>query len=347
MRLHFSLVRPFALVAASVVLIVVGLRLMLRIPGIPYNVAELFWDNGSLSALMFFAFALLWIGGGAKFVAHMLASSRRPYLMLPVLLVFVSLVSRMLVSRAATYESLGDIFGTINLFDLVTTQGIWGEWWRELFVVVGVSVINFLEQRTRYCALYSIPLLCCATAFLAARWRSSGLWRHRTADIALFMLVAVAWIWLCGSIVLTWASTDNLTELVASSGPLGIPAPLFLLGVMLLLGCNAAVLLNASRAAGKVLATAVSMVAVPASWWLLNAGLESRVEKYGLIFPATRFLLGHDRQTEITDGALFLRWVFVYLVFLACVVVGGWLYEEIAAALIIIFRRRSTPGTAS
>jgi len=109
--------------------IVGTIELALRIPGIPYNVAELFLNNGNVMALGFFAMGLLWIGAGAMIVAIALTSTRRPYAILPSALAAVSLVSKMLISRGVTYESLDDILGTNNIFDLVTRQGIWGHWW--------------------------------------------------------------------------------------------------------------------------------------------------------------------------------------------------------------------------
>src|SRR4051812_22747399 len=58
--------------------IVGTIELVLHLPGIPYNVAELFLNNGSVVAVGFFAMGLLWIGAGAMMVAIALTSTRRP-----------------------------------------------------------------------------------------------------------------------------------------------------------------------------------------------------------------------------------------------------------------------------
>ena len=50
------------LLSAAVAAIVLGLKALLRLPGVPYNVSELFLDGGSAWRLALFAVAVLWIG---------------------------------------------------------------------------------------------------------------------------------------------------------------------------------------------------------------------------------------------------------------------------------------------
>src|SRR6185312_9854822 len=199
---------------AVVVATVVAIKTMLRVPGIPYNARELFRDDASTTALVFFALALLWAGAGAMFIAHVLWRARRTYLVLPAALIVVSLISKMLLSRSVTYESLDDIIGSNNLFGLVTQQGVWCETWKQIVSAIGPDAIDFLERRVRYTALYSIPLLAVAFA-LASSARPAPASARRTAlDRALVVLCATGWLWLARTLVVTWAATDNLTELV-------------------------------------------------------------------------------------------------------------------------------------
>ena len=79
--------------------------------------------------------------------AFVIARSRKPYLALPIALLLVALVSKLLVSRAVTYESLDDILGSNNVFGLVTQQAIWGNWWRTEFLRLGVDAVDFVERR--------------------------------------------------------------------------------------------------------------------------------------------------------------------------------------------------------
>ena len=106
-----SIVTITTILAAVVGATVVAIKTVLRVPGIPYNARELFLDDASATVLVFFALALLWIGAGAMLIAHLLRRTRRTYLFLPPALIVVSLVSKMLLSRSVTYESVDDIIG--------------------------------------------------------------------------------------------------------------------------------------------------------------------------------------------------------------------------------------------
>src|SRR5206468_1913023 len=119
----------------------------------------------------------------------------RPFLALPIALIAISLVSKMLISRGVTYESLDDILGTNNLFGLVTRQNVWGEWWKGAFLRAGPDVVDFLERRVRYCALYSIPLLTVAFSLMP---QANFKRRRAASDLtvwALTIAVAVLWLW--------------------------------------------------------------------------------------------------------------------------------------------------------
>jgi hypothetical protein len=270
-----------------------------------------------------------------------------PYAILPIALVVVSLVSKMLVSKGVTYESLDDILGANNVFGLVAHNGLWGEWWRGMFLRLGPDVIDFIERRVRYCALYSIPLVALVLAFLpSVTTRRYG---RRITPTAWAGTVAVAALWLtmAGAVVLRWAATDNLTELIAAAGPLGIPGAIFLFALCVVLAANVALVLSGLRSRlGWMVTLAASPVAVVLTWLLLNAGLEQHVQKYGSVFSGTQFLLGPDRQHALTWRALFMRWTLLYTGAMAVVSWGAW----IAAALLehsAAISRRSTAPEAS
>src|SRR4051812_39958 len=129
-----STVAPLVTIAATIGLIVTAIKLVLRLPGIPYNVKELFLNNASVTALAFFALAVLWIGAGAMLLAQVVSRSRRPYLVLPVAAILISLVSKLLLSRSVTDESIDDIVGVNTLFGWVTYETIWGTAWKQAFL---------------------------------------------------------------------------------------------------------------------------------------------------------------------------------------------------------------------
>jgi VanZ family protein len=58
------------------------------------------------------------------------------------------------------------------------------------------------------------------------------------------------------------------------------------------------------------------------AWLTVNLGLASNVEKYGLEYPAVRFLLGPNRGDLLTTWHLLARWGVVYLGFVSVVAIG-------------------------
>ena len=93
--------------------IAVPIAVVVRLPGIPYNVAELFLWRGSLPGLLVFALALLWTGAGPVWVAHHVRSPGRDW-MIPPLAFAAGLVSLALLYASVTDESIGDIAGSNN-----------------------------------------------------------------------------------------------------------------------------------------------------------------------------------------------------------------------------------------
>ena len=311
-----SPVLPLAAFGLAAAVIVLGIKLLLHVPGLPYNVSSLFLDNASLPAVTFFAVAVLWIGAGAALVAFAVANSRRPYVVLPVALVLVSLVSKALVSRGATYESLDDILG---------------------------SNMGFIERRLRYCALYSIPLIAIASCLF---WRALQKRHAPMSRVALVSTAAAAalLLGLSNVVVVTMAATDNLTELIAAPGPLAIPGQFYLFAVLLLAAATVELILRAVRPPTQWLwAVGGSAVSVAASWLLLNAGLEQHIQKYSLVFSATQFLLGPDRQHALSRPALFGRWAVAYFAMVVVIAVGAWTAEALIDGVRITSRRSAAP----
>jgi hypothetical protein len=337
-----SAVLPLAAFGLAAAVIVVGIKLLLRVPGVPYNVSSLFLDNASVPALGFFAVAVLWIGAGAAVVVFVVTNSRRPYVVLPLALVLVALVSKALVSRGATYESLDDILGSNNMFGLVTAQRIWGEWWRSAFLRIGIDTVEFMERRVRYCALYSIPLLAIAAGSF---WRAPQR-RHTMSRAVLLSTGAVAalWLWLSSAIVVTMAATDNLTELIAAPGPFAIPGEFYVLALLALMAANVELLVRAVRSVTRwSWAVVGSGAGVALSWLLLNAGLEQHVHKYSIVFSATEFLLGPDRQHALSRAVLFGRWAVVYVAAVVAIAIGVWLGEVLIERVRTTSRRSAAP----
>jgi hypothetical protein len=321
---------PLLLLSAAVAAIVLGLKALLRLPGVPYNVSELFLDGGSAWRLTLFAVAVLWIGAGPVLAARWLRGNRRPLLALPISMIALAMVSRTLLKYSVTYESLDDILGTNNLYARVTNEHIWGELWRRAFLSThALDLVSYVERRVRFIALYS-PLAVCLT--LACLTTSVvGRPRYGRSQIAGLLITAIAWVWLSLTIVFTWAATDNLTELVADSGRFGVGGRFYLLLLALLLAINVRWLLSA-RGSGRrwLMAIALSIAAIPVGWLLLQLGLEQHIQKYGLVFSGTQFLLGANRQLTLSHAALFARWTAVQIAAVAVIFTGAVIVARLA-----------------
>jgi hypothetical protein len=315
--------------AASLVLVTAvaaiasAIKLMLRLPGVPYNVSDLFLDHASAPAVAIFAVALLWIGAGPMCLAHLLIRTRHPATVLPVGTVILAFVSRTLLKYSVTYESLDDILGMNNVFDRVTKEKIWGDWWGHLFLTTSAAhLVPYLERRIRFIALYS-PLAVCLALALLAFLAVKG--RHRFGSSSELWLLASAaiWLWLCKLITFNGAATDNLTELIAQHGVLGGLPYLYLIAVLVAL--NVAFALGLIERRLWLLVIVLSGAAVPAGWMLLGLGLERHVEKYGVVFSGAQFLLGPDRQHVLSEVALFARWTVVQTGGVAVMTTGAWI----------------------
>jgi hypothetical protein len=316
----------------AVVSIVIGLKMILRLPGLPYNVAELFLDSGSVRALTLFALALLWIGAGSFVMARWLRRSRRPALVLPVAMVILAMVSRTLLKYSVTYESLDDILGTNNVFSIVTVGHAWGEWWRHTFLALHAEdFVSYFERRVRFIGLYSPLAVCLTLGFLTMSDGRRARFERR--HIVWLLIVAAAWVWLSMTIVIAWAATDNLTELIAAKGPFGLGGAPYLLLIAVLIAANVMVLLAAGRNWVRwLIAIGVSIAAIPLGWTLQGLGLERHVQKYGLVFSGTQFLLGPDRQHTLSDSALFTRWAFVQTGGVLVIFAGAWMASRLLTA---------------
>jgi hypothetical protein len=328
-----SVAAPLLVLVATIGTIVVAVRAALRAPGIPYNVRELFLDQASVPVLIFFALTLIWIGAGPMLLAHVLLRSRRAYLAMPPAVILVSLVSKMLLSRSVTYESIDDIIGSNNLFGLVTRERVGGAFWERVFNTLGPDVIDFIERRVRYTAVYSIPLLDIGLVFMAALLSAHAASRLKPLHRYLLITCVGVWFWLARTVIVTWAASDNLTELVARRPIVGISGEWFLFAIPVLIGVSVVLLMRAAAQPNWwPVAIGATMAALPVGWALLSLGLDPRVEKYGHVFSGAQFLLGPDRGNTLSQSALFARWAAVQLGVVGVTCVGAWIANRVVPA---------------
>lgn len=317
----------FLLVSIILMLGITGaIWFILRLPGIPYNLKELFLGNGNLLFIFIFVQALFWIGTGAAWVSHKVATSIRPYLILPCWTMLVSLISLILLSISVTQESIADIAGSNNLYWFVMNRDIWGENWKPIFEWIGPDTVSILERIVRYTALYS-PLIIFLILFTLPMFEQKKLTIQQST---LLIIVTLLWLWLAKAIAFDWSSTDNLNELIARDGPMGWGGGGYLYALLLVLCFNATLLAKTVNfRLSSIFSFALTIAALPLCWWLLTNGLEANVEKYGNTFSGTQFLLGPDRKQALPEIELFIRWSIVQIGFVTVIGFGIRNYYQI------------------
>jgi VanZ family protein len=321
---------PAWLLGVLVVPMAAGMHLMLRMPGVPYNVSELFRWSGHPAALAVFALALLWLGAGPAWLGRHLAARSAPERTLTIGAVGVSLVSLALVAAAVTDESLDDVAGANNLQWYIVHRAIWGEAWQSALAWLDAPAgVGFVERCGRYAALLGpLPILLGGWIALVERARAGSV---GVRWITGYLAAALPTLWLCKSVAFTWSSTDNLNELIARTGPAGLSGGFYLYLLLVLLCLSAWAVARTFmqprlRPVALASAAAASITAVALGWALLNAGLEPAVRKYELVYSGAQFLLGPDRTHLLDDRQLFVRWTVLVLATL-CVVAAGIVWE--------------------
>jgi hypothetical protein len=283
---------------AVLVAIAISLAVTLSMPGIPYNVTNLFRHGGSLPILLTFALALMWIGAGPIWLGQQLSRSPRPFVWLPVGLMTLAVVGFVLLNSSVTFESLADALGISH------RPGLFGT----------------LDHFIRYTALYSPLALALALCVVA-----SEPVRLPFVSWIVMAVEALLWLWLCRVVTIDWALTDNLTELISTGGRLGVPGLFWLYGVVAVLAGTVVVAVRCCERRRYSFAILTLLAAIPVTWLLLKAGLQARIEKYGVTFSALQFLLGPDRQHTLPESVLFFRWSLVFF-FLVLAIGGGALF---------------------
>lgn len=280
-----SLRHHAAIEAGMAALLALGLLALSRSPSLPYNVRELFpvGAEGLIAA----ACLVLLLWGLLAWPVHALLWWRnRPdkaVRMVP-WLVGASLVAAMAATFGLPSESVDDVVGSPVL-----------KWpW-------------VLETLGRFTALYgAISLAAAGGAWIAAHVGSRlmrgllGMW-----TVACMLLVVPLHL-----IIVTFAATDNLTELMRGGG--GVPASVSLFaGAVSLFAAGAAltaaVCMDVWRRRLRLLMAFLMCWGLAGFllWW----GSESMLIKYDRAFSAAQFLLSTDREHYATGASLVIRFL--------------------------------------
>jgi len=294
----------------SILIFSLGLWVLIQLPGVPYNLRELFGEDRLLGCFIF-TLVLLWLGAGPWWISCRAGRQPWPALWLPLWLFITACISLLLLQFAVTTESMNDITGSPDLYRRIAQENIWGDEWRNRLKDWPGVFIMALERTVRFTALYWLLLIPLTLSALFA----NRLWHSSTIAGACFILFTLWW----GAkwIVVDAAITDNLTELIAPDGEPYLGAWLLLLAI------HASLLSRISLRPGIILLAAIgSTLSLLASWWLINQGLEAVLFKYNNVFSALQFLLGANRSNTLTEAELLLRWAIAYLGMASVIAVG-------------------------
>lgn len=257
------------------------LGVVLTSSAVPYNLRELIpsgW-RGAFAVVALCVLTYSMVNG--VFLLDALPS-RLWLVMFPVFLIGHAILSWGLLRLSVPLEAIHDIVGAPIL-------GWPGEW----------------ELSGRYVALHTSLLLQAVGAVLLVQ---SILKPARLSYFLCWFMLSLTLAWPLYTVVVTWAATDNLTELVADHASF-LSASLLVLGLMLtcMSGSALSAALSTRRQVGLLLGLAVggALLASLCFWW----GAEHTILKYGKVFSAFQFLLSTDRDHYVEGAALAVRFV--------------------------------------
>lgn len=310
----------FLQAAAIVVGSVAALALVVvRLPGVPYNVRELVYEGSPIYSTLMLAFFWLWFAGAPVLVGHGLAASPvTRALYLPITFVHAA-VAAILVTTAVPTESAHDLVGS-------PVQG----WPGELEVLGRMTVL-----------LAALSILLVGGAWVANAVAAMRIIRGLVAWAVVGILVLALGHW----VVVELAATDNLTELMSGGG--GIQASVALAAAVFLFAIVGSLI--ALRVSGRglpgVAILACVLLVLPVSYGLLKLGTEAHVLKYGQDFAALQFLLSTDRA-HLTSGAeLLVRYAIAAGAGLLALAFAQWPFVRLTSVL-QLGARRSGSGDA-
>lgn len=268
-------------------------------PAAPYNLRELLAPQGRPWPLLVVCAGALALFGAPAWLARRAAPTPE----LPVLVAVASLVGWPLAM------ALGLVVGvpTESVHDLVGSP------------VLGVrpSIEPIVRLAVLICGvLWAVAVGHAVQGSVLGKGRRGGSFAHLVLH---GLWVVPMW----HGVVVAWAATDNLTELMAGGGT--ALATTCLLGYAALLGAGAGAGYGAIMGLGwhtlQRLALAL-VLSLALGWGLVSWGTEDVIIKYGRVFSGLQFLLSASRDSYATGVSLGLRFAVAHLALLALAIAG-------------------------
>ena len=277
----------------ALAVISIALVVLIKLPGVPYNIKELVAPGFSgLLSIAGISVTVLWVINGHFPAIRKFEPASRALYFLPLWLIVHALVTWALLRLSVPIESIHDIVGSPVL----------GWIWE-------------LELIGRYVALHSTIAL----SMLGAIFLTASL--SRTAQkgaLAIWCLWSLLLAWPLHAVIVSYAATDNLTELMRGSGDFPYA---MLLGTGMFLASLSATLLACLWARKShipstlILIIAATMGSVACLWF----GSEPMIFKYGKVFSAWQFLLSPDRSNYVFGSQMWFRFTEVFTAYIVLV----------------------------
>ena len=252
---------------------------IIHLPGVPYNVRELFGSRNLPVSLVIFAVFLIWTTGGACFFSGFFVNRPTCWLIQPIFFLAIAIPSWLFLRYSVSAESLHDILGAPVLG--------WPSDW-ELFFRYLMLIAPFVS----YVLFWKI----CLEAIKGKGVKSAGL----------HFMTGAGWLaFICAMnklAVVDWGSTDNLRELITVHA--GAMSYFYLYGVLGILTFNGVFTSVFEMTLVKWLVSFIlTAVLAVVSWQLLCTGLTPE---------AVRFLLSPERTSKVIPVGLMIRWLILY-----------------------------------
>lgn len=280
---------------------VLGLSTMMgmlfRMPSVPYSLRAL--GGPGLSGAVSMLGLSLAAYGSVNGVFLLFPLRRRRWLLaFPACLVVQGLLVWCLLRVSAPTKSLDDIVGSPVL-------GWPWEW----------------ESLCRYVALHMSLMLQVLGAALCVR---AILKPATLVDFIYWAIITAVLAWPLHLVVVDWAATDNLTELMAGDASFfsscALASALFL---TCLAGSALSAAMNASKHAASLIGLALAAaMGATLLYWL---GTDHTIVKYGRVFSAFQFLLSTDREHYAQGVSLILRYVVAFVMVCGGLAAIQWL----------------------
>jgi len=277
--------RPLAL---HVFALSVCIAVLTRLPFVPYNVRELVNPFHPVIATVLLALSIFWIFGMPAMVARWLTRAGPQAMGLPFVLVAHALAGWVLLRYAVLPESMHDVVGSPVL-----------DWpWD----------VEIMARMVPLLSAVALPLTAGAVLARMMRRQRVGLapfWLLLSFGIAMPLQYAA---------IVTWAGTDNLTELMAHNASVVSFVILQLYGLLIGTVASLSGSLRESRdwrqAAGLL---AGLILSVPVGYWLLTIGTEPMLIKQESVFSAMQFMFSTDRTHYAQGPALLVRFAIFHV----------------------------------